>query len=472
MNLFKLSVFVLAAFIVGLFSPFPSDLSAQQTDEAVFLKKVWPILQSRCVACHNADRPEGNLRFDSNRDAVENGGHTGRSILGKSSADSELIRRINSTKVGYRMPKKGPPLTDDQIAILTRWVDAGAVWVAPPKIIRNTKDLKEGAPIATVADRVVWFDKQMQHPGFRGLVYLSVVFCVTMIVLLLWFRRSSSNSNLMNRLKTLLIFILGFLCIATYIHYDAKHKDAVKQLSTVEAKLLTYTGPAEFQHSLTAPNPMHPPRLGGIYYRGNDERDAKLFNGGFYRTAKFEIWLTDENGRHYKWGDEPSGELFVEFEIQRAANTTGELFNDDIMSVIGLSDRFELSEDPDGRPHVEGFTSMQTVEPDQRWRCRFSIGNLKDQQKLSGKLFVVQNTSKPKAHYAIEFEIASDEAGEIAESSQLWMGSLYNLNGRVFVPYDNQKILLDRWFDWRPIPEVVGKQTDDPDLLGIPEHRQ
>ena len=477
MNFSKIAIFASAAFAYVMFPQHSTGALAQQTNEGFFLTEVSPILQSRCVKCHNANLAEGDLRFDSNREAIEKGGHTGREILGASAADSELIRRINSTEIGYRMPKKGPPLTNVQIATLTRWVDAGAVWVDPPKEIRKTEDKQKGAPVITVADRVVWFEKQMEHPGFRGLVYLSLAFFVTMALLLLWQRRSrskSNDSNFVSRLKTLAIFVLLFLCVATYIHYDAKHKDAIKRLGDIETQLSTYTGPPDFQHSLTAPYPMHPRRLGGVYYRGNDERDAQLFNGGFYRTAKFEIWLTDESGRHFQWGDKPTGDLFVEFEIERAANTTGELFNDDIMSVIGLSNHFQSSDDPDGRPKVEGFTSMKTLEPDQSWRCRYPIGNfndLTDQQKLTGKLFVVQNTSKPKAHYAIEFEIFRDEKGVITESSQLWMGSLYNLNGRVFVPYDHQKILLDRWFDWRPIPEVVGEQTDDPDLLGIPEHQ-
>ena len=471
MNFLKPTIFVAAAILIGLVSQRPSTLFAQQTDEGFFLKEVQPILQSRCVACHNVKLAEGDLRFDSNREAVEQGGHTGKAILGTSSADSELIRRINSNEVGYRMPKKGPPLTGDQIATLTRWVDAGAVWVDPPEIIRKTTDDKEQDSSATVADWVVWFESQMEHSGFRGLCYLSIAFLVMMAVLVWWFRRPSSVSSGWGRLKTLTIFILAFICIATYIHYDAIYEDTVEKLDAVEAQLMTYTGPPEFQHSLAAPYPMHPPRLGGIYYRGNDERDAQLFNGGFYRTAQLEVWLTDEDGRHFKWGDAPTDELYVEFEIRRAANTTGELFNDNIMSVIGLCNQFKLSDDPDGRPRVQGFAAMKTVESGQRWRCRFPIGNLKDREKLNGKLFVVQNTSRPKAHYAIEFEIASDQAGKIVERSQLWMGSLYNLNGRVFVPYNAQKILLDRWFDWRPIPEVVGAQTDDPKLLGIPEHQ-
>ena len=114
---------------------------------------------------------------------------------------------------------------------------------------------------------------------------------------------------------------------------------------------------------------------------------------------------------------------------------------------------------------------METIEPDQVWRCRYRIGSVEESKKTNGKVFLVQNTSKAKAHYAIEFEVEVDPSGAITEDSQVWMGSLYNLNGRVFVPYDDQKILLDRWFDFRPIPEITGPQTDDPSLLGIPEHQ-
>lgn len=486
MNFSKIFFSVARLMTTALLVGAPAIIHAQQSSETMFATEVWPTLQSRCVMCHNADRAEGDLRFDAGRAAVVSGGHTGRVVLGSSAADSELIRRVTSKKAGYRMPKKGPPLTGDQIAALTRWVDAGSPWgdvpnVTPdansrttPQAIRERSGSNESAAPWTLADHVVWFEDQMQHQGFRGLFYLAIAFCITAIAMLFAFRRPASNSKSsrwLSRLKTVLIVVLVFLCIATYIHYDAKHEDAVQKAAAVEAKLLTYTGPPDFLHSLSPPHPMHPPRLGGVYYRGNDERDSALFNGGFYRTARLEVWLTDSSGKKLQWGDEAPGELFIEFEIKRAANTTGELFNDHIMSVIGLSDDVRTGDEAQHQITVGKVLPMKTIQADQTWRCRFSIGDLKDPAKSSGKLFVVQNTSKPKAHYAIEFELTLNESGKIAETSQLWMGSLYNLNGRVFVPYDVQKILLDRWFDWRPIPEITGPQTDDPDLLGIPEHQ-
>lgn len=471
----------IALALLGLFA---NNLVAQKSaageggGDVTFSKDVWPILQARCAECHAADGAEGDLRFDLGRAAVEGGGHTGRPIFGSSADESELIRRITSTKPGYRMPKKGPRLPDSEIATLTQWIDSGALWDKTPEQTKRSATNKNTSSdkAMTLADRLVWFESQMKKPGFSGLVYLSLVFCVTMVGAFFVLRKSQSSSAWMSRLKTILILLLAFLCVATYIHYDSKHKDAIAKTQSVEAELLTYTGPPEFSHSLNAPHPMHPPRLGGVYYRGNDERDRQLFNGGFYRTAQLEVWLSNLDGKHLQWGDVASGDLYIDFVIKRAANTTGELFNEHVMSVVGLTDDVQISipengDDADYRMTLGKVLPMETIEPDQVWRCRYLIGSVEESKKTNGKVFLVQNTSKAKAHYAIEFEVEVDPSGAITEDSQVWMGSLYNLNGRVFVPYDDQKILLDRWFDFRPIPEITGPQTDDPSLLGIPEHQ-
>src|SRR5262249_22020177 len=42
--------------------------------------------------------------------------------------------------------------------------------------------------------------------------------------------------------------------------------------------------------------PKHPPRMSGEYYRGNDERNAALFNGGFYRTCTLRVGLVQPDG--------------------------------------------------------------------------------------------------------------------------------------------------------------------------------
>ena len=66
------------------------------------------------------------------------------------------------------------------------------------------------------------------------------------------------------------------------------------------------------------PHPLHPPRLGGKYYRGNDERDPLLFNSGFYRTATIDLNLVNSAGNRVEWESDTNGDLSVEIRIQRA----------------------------------------------------------------------------------------------------------------------------------------------------------
>ena len=77
-------------------------------------------------------------------------------------------------------------------------------------------------------------------------------------------------------------------------------------------------------------------------------------------------------------------------------------------------------------------------------------------------------SASPRPHFGIRYEIDLDQ-GKIAKPSTLWMGSMYTLGGRVMVP-DKNRVLLDRWFDWRPIPVIEGEGSSDPKLLGLPEH--
>ena len=262
--------------------------------------------------------------------------------------------------------------------------------------------------------------------------------------------------------KNWVIGTLLFLLLATWIHYDGKADSAAEELTKAKKELYKYTGSPD-EDPLEPPYPLHPRRLGGVYFRGNDERNEALFNGGFYRTAKLELWLVGEGGTRLSWGDAVSGPLFVEFEIQRAANTTGELFTDRVMSAIALTD----SASPEAR---RAIAQMECVTPGQVWKARLPIGQPESWSsgEKKGNLFLMQLTSKPQAHYGIVFEVSVVD-GKIEDTSQLWMGSLYDLKGRVLVPRGD-KISLDHWLDWRPIPEVEGSNTSDPKLLGVPEH--
>jgi hypothetical protein len=90
-----------------------------------YLRDVKPILTRHCVSCHGAVKPRAGIRLDSGVAAIK-GGTDGPAVVPGNSGESPLVLAVNGTGDGERMPLKRPPLSDHEIATLTRWVDQGA----------------------------------------------------------------------------------------------------------------------------------------------------------------------------------------------------------------------------------------------------------------------------------------------------------------------------------------------------------
>lgn len=116
-----------------------SRLAGKATAKPDYAHDIRPLFAARCVVCHNRSalaNPtlSGGLALDS--PAAIRTGVTGKMpkpvlIAGKS-AESELVRRLVTSSPGLLMPKGGPPLPAAQIALVRRWIDAGAPEGAAP----------------------------------------------------------------------------------------------------------------------------------------------------------------------------------------------------------------------------------------------------------------------------------------------------------------------------------------------------
>jgi len=121
-----------------------------------FEKHVRPLLAEKCQSCHGAEKAKGGLRLDS-RAALLKGGDRGPAIAPGKPAESLLVKAV-----GYagdlKMPPKGK-LSDTEIALLTRWIEAGAVWP-------DSGDTpKPGAPFAvTEKHRNWWAFQPLKRP--------------------------------------------------------------------------------------------------------------------------------------------------------------------------------------------------------------------------------------------------------------------------------------------------------------------
>ena len=95
-----------------------------------FEKRVRPLLAEQCHSCHSAKAPSvfASLYLD-NRAGVLRGGDSGPAVVPGDAANSLLLQAVRGED-RVLMPPTGR-LSDDQIADLAAWVDAGSPW--PPE---------------------------------------------------------------------------------------------------------------------------------------------------------------------------------------------------------------------------------------------------------------------------------------------------------------------------------------------------
>ncbi|MFT5885671.1 MAG: putative membrane protein [Arcticibacterium sp.] len=96
-------------------------------NEPLYDQAVFPILKAKCLACHNDKKQKGELNMASLAKIMK-GGEDGPIWEAGSALNSHLISNANLPLDDKKhMPPKGKPqLTPLEIALLSRWIDAGA----------------------------------------------------------------------------------------------------------------------------------------------------------------------------------------------------------------------------------------------------------------------------------------------------------------------------------------------------------
>lgn len=102
--------------------------SAAKKDGVRFHQEVLPILEQHCFSCHQGTKTKGGLRLDSLDNALQGGDSDGPAITPGHPEKSALITRVSTDDADLVMPPKGSPLTQEQTAILRRWISEGAHW--------------------------------------------------------------------------------------------------------------------------------------------------------------------------------------------------------------------------------------------------------------------------------------------------------------------------------------------------------
>jgi len=453
-----------------------------------FKRDVAPILERRCVSCHHADKPSGHLRLDDPT-AIMRGGESGEKIVNVAFEDNELWRRVAGSGTENRMPPEGPPLDPADLAVLERWARDGAQFptskspVAAPAeespwllwLVLLVPELPE-----PWVERVQRFRGDYGSALYLGILLLGVIALAEKIK-----RQSKGPSRFVEVLRTYATpaayrwLAVGIAAWSVWLHVAALHAreevlaGRVAELESAAKKFTT--PPVESLDDIGPSRPKHPPRLGGTYYRGNDERSPALFNGGYYRTATMHVALCDGADRRLAWGDRfPTGDAFIRVEIERPPMATPTLFSPSIMARAFLSPCRTGVETEDLASLIFRF---ETLEQGERWAARFplerSAGSTAGDRSVAGDLFLYvalprNDIIREQPHFGIRYRIAV-KGGVIQSGSELWMGSLLHLAKLLYPP--PARILPNEWFDFREIPVIVGSNSTDPKLLGVEEHR-
>lgn len=119
--------------------------------EVFFREKVAPILQARCVACHNDDLDEGGVSFQ-NGDWIEESGH----VEPGDAVSSYLLQLVTpASDQPAAMPQDGDPLSEEQRNILKQWIEQGAIWPSDARLA-----------LPEVRDFQWWSLQPLQKPAF------------------------------------------------------------------------------------------------------------------------------------------------------------------------------------------------------------------------------------------------------------------------------------------------------------------
>ena len=146
---------------------FPTGwLLGAQPSKIDFDLEVRPILQ-QCIKCHGAEKQQGGLRFDISIGALREGDTGSVAILKNNAAQSELIRRVESSDASERMPPEGKSLPREQIETLRAWIEQGADW--PETTDAVTMQRREMA--VTDEDRQHWSYRPLTKVGVPSVAH-------------------------------------------------------------------------------------------------------------------------------------------------------------------------------------------------------------------------------------------------------------------------------------------------------------
>lgn len=114
-------------------------IHAAMTGRVSFVKHVKPVLEDKCVMCHNHRSMPDHMSVENRKEAKRTGA-LGSFIISGHPEHSLLIAKADGgTMATGPMPVVGMRLTPEERAILVKWVKEGAAWPSGPAGTLNVR---------------------------------------------------------------------------------------------------------------------------------------------------------------------------------------------------------------------------------------------------------------------------------------------------------------------------------------------
>jgi len=121
----------------------PETKIANLEDAVVFRDLIRPVIDKKCVSCHNTSKTKGDLQLHT-VEAIQKGGKNGTILASGNPAESHIFQRVTlPIEDEEHMPPDGKePLTQMEKAFLEWWIKSGASFDDSVKNLPKTEDVE------------------------------------------------------------------------------------------------------------------------------------------------------------------------------------------------------------------------------------------------------------------------------------------------------------------------------------------
>lgn len=102
------------------------EKSAPKEEKITFDQHVLPIFREKCGSCHNSNDKKGDLVLDNYGLAMQ-GGASGEVVRTDGDASQSQLYLVVAHLAEPKMPPQQPKLPDDQLALIRKWIEGGAL---------------------------------------------------------------------------------------------------------------------------------------------------------------------------------------------------------------------------------------------------------------------------------------------------------------------------------------------------------